>query len=192
MEFLIEQNLDNPWILAACLFLATFVLEEAAIVLAAGLAAAGQLNAPVAVGAVASGVIVSDWTLYALGAFAGRSQRIAGWIPAEQLGQGRRFLARGALPAGLLARLIPWMLFPIFVASGFVGVSFRRFAVTNGAIALIYVVALFFGAVEFFQLLLEWLGNWAWLLGAVLLLVLLWCGRRVARHYLSESTAGGS
>ncbi len=186
MEFLIENNLDNPWVLAACLFLATFVLEEAAIVLAAGLAAAGQLNAGVAVAAVTSGVIVSDWALYALGAFAGRSRRIADWVPAEQLAQGRRLLARGALPAGLLARLIPWMLFPIFVASGFVGIGFRRFALTNGAIGMIYVIALFFGAVEFFQLLLEWMGNWGWLLGAALLLVLLWGGRRAASHYLSE------
>lgn len=191
MELLIERHLDNPFILAGLLFLATFVLEEAAILLAAGLAAAGELGTAVAVAAVGSGVIVSDWLLYALGALAGRSRRIAGWISPGQLAQGRRMLSRSVLLAGLLARLIPWLLFPVFVASGFVRVGFGRFALSNGAIALVYVLGLFFGAFELYELLLARLGNWAWLCGAGLLLAMLWGGRRAARHYLSEDDSAG-
>src|SRR5690606_30949051 len=118
--------------------------------------------------------------------WAGRSRRVTGWIPPERLRQGRRLLARGAFMSGLLARLIPWMLFSIFVTSGFVRVGFRRFALANGAIALVYVLALFFGAVELFQLLLAWMGNWSWVVGAGLVLAMLWTGRRIASRYLPD------
>ncbi len=103
MDFLIEQNIDNPWVLAAGLFLATFVLEEAAIVLAAGLAATGQLITSLALAAVGSGVIVSDWSHYALGALAGRNRRIAGWIPPERVLSEQNILRRAGRPLRLNA-----------------------------------------------------------------------------------------
>lgn len=188
MEALIAQNLGNPLFLAALLFLATFVLEEAAILLAAGLAATGEMTPGLALSSVGVGMMVSDWCLYGLGALAGRSRRIAGWIPPDQLAQGRRLLQRSTLAAALLARIVPWLLFPIFVASGFLRVGFRRFALINAAIALVYVPGVFYGAFGLYAVLIAWLGNWAWLAGAALLLAILWGGRAMARRYLSGTT----
>lgn len=191
METLIEQHLGSPPILAALLFAATFVLEEAAILLGAGLTAAGELNAGVAIAAVGAGIIVSDWLLYGLGALAVRHRRMAAWIPPEKLDQGRRLLQRSTLVAGLLARLVPWLLFPVFVASGFFGVGFRRFAAVNGMIAIVYTSLLFFGAFEIFASMIERLGGWTWLVGAALLLALIWAGRVATRSYFAGDATSG-
>jgi membrane protein DedA with SNARE-associated domain len=188
VEDLIAQNIGNPLVLVLLLFLATFVLEEAAILIAAGLAAAGELPGSLALLALIAGIIVSDWCLYGLGALALRSAIIARWVSSARIEQGRGLLQRSTLAAGLIARTIPWLLFPIFVASGFLGVGFRRFALINAAIALIYVLALFYGAFGLASVLIEWAGGWAWLFGAGLLLVMLWGGRALARRYLDRNS----
>lgn len=188
MENLIANNIGNPLVLVVLLFLGTFVLEEAAILIAAGLAASGELPASLALAAIASGIIVSDWCLYGLGALAVRSARIARWVSPARIDLGRSLLQRNTFVAGLIARIIPWLLFPIFVASGFLNVGFIRFALVNAAIALIYVLALFYGAFSLSSVLIDWLGGWAWLLGAVLLFAMLWGGRTFAKRYLVEGT----
>lgn len=188
MEHLIAQHVGSPLVLFVLLFLATFVLEEAAILIAAGLAAAGEMPAGLALAAVGSGIIVSDWCLYGLGALAARSERIAEWVSAARIEQGRRLLQRSTLAAGFIARITPWLLFPIFVASGFLGVGFRRFAVINSAIALVYVLVVFYGAFELSAVMLDWAGGWAWLLGAGLLLVIVWGGRVFARRYFDGTS----
>lgn len=186
METLVEHYLGNPFLLAVILFGGTFVLEEAAILMAAGLAAAGEMTLTLALASVAAGMVVSDWCLYGLGALAIRHPRIAAWVSADRLEQGRHLLHRSTFAAGLLARLVPWLLFPIFTASGFLRVGFRRFALINMAIAVVYVTAMFYGAFGLYEVLLARLGSWAWLVGAALLLGLLWAGRRVTRRYLSD------
>lgn len=188
VDALIEQHLGSPIVLAALLFLATFVLEEAAILLAAGLAASDEMTSGLAVASLCAGMVVSDWCLYGLGALAGRNRWIREWISRERLDQGRRLLQRSAFAAALLARLVPWLLFPIFVASGFLHIGFRRFALVNAAITLVYVPAIFFGAFGLYGLLMDWLGDWAWLAGAGVLLAVLWGGRVVTRRYLSGTT----
>lgn len=188
MEDLIAQYIGNPLVLCVLLFGATFVLEEAAILVAAGLAAGGELPAGLAVAAVGSGIIVSDWCLYGLGALAVRHARIARWVSPARVEQGRGLLQRSMFAAALIARLIPWLLFPIFVASGFLGIGFRRFALINAAIAVVYVLALFYGAFGVSSVLIDWAGGWAWLFGAGLLLVLIWGGRVIAKRYLDRNS----
>lgn len=61
MEALIEQYLGNPLVLAMLLFLAPFVLEEAAILTGAALAASGEMPTWLALAAIAAGMIASDW-----------------------------------------------------------------------------------------------------------------------------------
>lgn len=188
MEALIEQNLGNPLVLAGLLFMATFVLEEAAILLAAGLAASGEIGTALALWSVGAGIIVSDWTLYAIGALAVRSRRIAGFVTPERLAEGRQLLARSTLAAGVLARLVPWLLFPIFVASGFLRIGFLRFAAINAVIAAVYLLAVFYGAFGIFAVLIQQMGGWSWLVGGALLAAIIWGGRRAARHYLGSAS----
>lgn len=189
MESLVEQSLGNPLLLAMLLFLATFVVEEVAIFVAAGLAAAGEMTTGLALASLIAGMIASDWCLYGMGAMARRSERIAQWVSPQKLEQGRVLLRRSTLVAGLLARIVPWLLAPVFMASGFLQVGFRRFALVNATIAFVYIPFLFFGAFSFYGVLLEWLGPWAWATGGAVVVLILWGVRTVARHYLSGTAA---
>ena len=185
LEQLLDQYLGNPYVLAALLFLAPFVLEEAAILTGAALAAAGELPTAIALAAVAIGMVVSDWLLYALGAVAGRSRRMRRWIGEDSIARGQRLLERGAVPAALLARLIPWLLFPIFVASGFLGVGFRRFALVNAGIAVVYIAVLFFGVYGLNLVIFDLLEGWGWAVVALLLACVVALSRWAARRYRS-------
>lgn len=175
--------LGHPVVLTGLLFLAPFVLEEAAILSGAGLAAAGELPALVALIALYAGTVVSDWALYALGAAAGRSARVRSWIPENYIRHGHDILHRGVLGAALVARLVPWLLFPVFVASGFLSVGFARFAAVNAVIAFVYVNVLYWSIYGLDLLLFEIFDEWGWVAVLVLIVVVIAISRRVSRRY---------
>lgn len=180
--FLLEQA-NNPALALALLFFGPFVLEEAAVLAGAALAAAGALPPVVVLIVLYAGIVVSDWLLYLVGALAGRSRRVRGWIGHDTIDKGRRLLQRGALPAAISARLVPWLLLPIFVTSGFVRVDFLRFAAMNAAIAFIYVNVIFWGIFGFNLVLFEVFDGWGWLAVLALGLGLVMLSRRLMRRF---------
>lgn len=189
MDALIEQSLGNPMVLALLLFFATFVMEEVAIFVAAGLAASGEMTTGLALASLIGGMIISDWCLYGTGALMRRHRKIAQWVSPQKLAQGRLLLGRSMLVSGLLARIVPWLLAPVFMASGFLNVGFRRFALVNAMIAVVYIPLLFFGAFSLYGMLLERLGLWAWAVGGVAVAAILWGIRSLSRHVLAGTAA---
>jgi membrane protein DedA with SNARE-associated domain len=191
MDIPVEQVVGHPALQLTLLFLGPYLLEEAAILGATALAAAQELRPLSAFVAVYLGIVTSDWLLYGVGWGAGRSARLRAWVGEEAIGRGRRMLSRGAFPAGLTARLVPWLLFPIFVSSGFLGVGFQRFAAINAAIALVYTAILFLGLYLFNVALFDLFAGWGWLAVAVAGVLLLLAIRAGRRHYRDDS-AGSS
>lgn len=146
------------------------------------LAAAGQLPSLLALAVLYAGIVVSDWALFALG-------RLAAWLPwarrrigEDSLAHGRRLLSENITGALLTARLVPWLLFPVFCACGFLGVSFARFALVNAVIALVYASLLFWALLLFDSLLLSHLQGWGWAVAAAMILGLLLLKRHLARR----------
>jgi membrane protein DedA with SNARE-associated domain len=144
------------------LFLAPFVHENVAIVTTAILIAAHQLPRWLAIASVYGGMTSSDLALYGLGALARRSP----WAR-------RLFLGRGSLRLGnlmrahlgktvILARLVPGMIFPTYVACGWIGLPFRRFSVFCLASAAIYLPVTLTLAQAYGRATTEYLGYWAW------------------------------
>lgn len=167
----------NPLAIAAAIVAATFVLEDAATVGAALLSATGAISMPLAIGALVFGIFAGDLGLYGLG----RAARTQAWartrIGEARIAQGRRWLDNRLVAALLAARFIPGTRLPTYAASGFLGVSFARFAaVTAGAGAVwtgvIFAVVMSFGAAT-----LAALGPWKWLIGAALVGILLFLPR---------------
>lgn len=187
MEALVEQYLGNPLVLAWLLLAANFVMEEGAILAGAALAAADEIGLGLALAALVVGNILSDWLLYGVGVLAGKSSLVRRWIDGVMLDHARRLLVRGVWPAAILARLLP----PVFIASGYVRVGFRRFAVVNGVVAIIYTTGLFFGSYGINLVLFDWLGNWAWLAVAALVVAVVWLSHRFAVHYLGAEDRKG-
>lgn len=190
MDDILAQFLGDPVLQLFLLFVTPFVLEEAAILSAAALAAAGELAAPIAFAAVYAGIVVSDWVLYAAGKAAGSSRRIRRWVGEDVIARGRRILERGAMGAAVTARLVPWLLFPIFVASGFLGVSFVRFALVNALVALVYAAAAFLGLYLFNVALFELFDTWGWVAASVAALAVLAVLLLVRRRYREGDPSG--
>ncbi|MFN3547643.1 MAG: hypothetical protein ACK4U0_09140 [Mesorhizobium sp.] len=182
METLFAEVAGNAVLQIALLIVGPFVLEEAAIVSAAALAASGELGAATAFAAVFVGMVVSDWALYGAGWAAGRSRRVRAWVGEDAIARGRTILGRGALAAAMTARLIPWMLFPIFVASGFLGIGLARFVAVNAAVAFVYTGAAFLSLYWFNVALFDLFEGWGWLAavlaGVIILAAVLLAGRR--------------
>lgn len=172
------------------LFIAPFILEEAALIGGAAVAAAKELSAWTALTAIYLGVVVSDWVLYATGVLAGRSERVKDFVGVDNIAQGRKLLRKSGWAAALTARLVPWLLLPIFIASGFLRVGFLKFAVINAVIAFVYVNVLFWALYRFEILLLDYLKQWTWLVIALLVVVVVVCVRLGARKFSRSSPAG--
>lgn len=193
MDIEVEQILGDPVLQLSLIFLGPYLLEEAAILSAAALAAGGELRAITAFAAVYLGIVTSDWLIYAIGWGAGRSARLRAWVGEKAISRGRQLLSGGALAAGISARLVPWLLFPVFVASGFLGVRFRRFALINAGIAVVYTAILFLALYFFNVALFDMFAGWGWLavvLAGVFLLLAIWAGRRRYRDGGSGSDGG--
>lgn len=155
---------QHLWIREAIgLFLAPFVHENVAIVSAAVLIAGRHLPIWLAIASLYGGMTASDLALYGLGAFARHNLR------ARKLFVGRgsyrlsTFMRAYMGRAVIVARLIPGMIFPSYVACGWLGLPFRRFAFFCLVSAAIYLpIALTF-ALEFGRLTTVYFGNWAWI-----------------------------
>lgn len=184
-DFLIEHA-GNPAVQLAALFVGPFILEEAALLGGATLAAAGELSAAAALVALYLGMVVSDWLVYGLGALAGRSARVRRFVGEENIAFGRRMLQRGALAAFLTARLVPWLLFPIFAGCGFLATGFWRFAAFNAVIAAIYTNALFWSLYGLDLFLFAWLDVWAWPVIILAVVALVVFGRIAAKRYAAR------
>jgi len=153
------------------LFAAPFLHESLAFVAGAALIARGAVT-PVLAGAVLlAGIVASDLALYGLGRLARRhawARRLAGGAPAAALA---RRMDRGMAWAIPTARLLPGLLFVTFVAYGWLGLPFRRFAAIAGLTAAVYTPVMLFVTLEAGKNLMPHWGAWTWpaLLAALLL-----------------------
>ena len=163
------ETTSAPWLQLVLLFVAAFVLEEAAILGAALLAAAGGVPPAAAAGAVFAGIMLGDWCLYGIGHLAARAEWLRRRIDPRVLERGHSLLEGRLFLTLAAARVLPWMLYPLFIGCGFVGVGFRRFALFNLVIAALETALLFTAGLLFGQLAFDHLKSWGWLAAGLLL-----------------------
>ena len=182
MHDLLQQYSDHPWVILAILFFVPFASEELALITGAGLAASGVISPEICLSVILSGIIISDWALYFLGHVAGRISIIRRKIGENRIEHGRQILRRGTLTAAVIARLLPWLLFPVIVASGFLRTGFAAFAIVNACIATIYATAIFLAAFRFNLAAFDVLDGWGWIAIALAMVIILMLGRFAAKR----------
>jgi membrane protein DedA with SNARE-associated domain len=177
---------SNPWAIAIAIVAATFVLEDAATIAGALLAASGVI-APLAVlAALFTGIFAGDLGLYGLGAAARTRAWARRFIGERRMVKGRAWLKRRYVTALLGARFMPGFRLPTYSASGFLGLPFWPFAGVAAAAGLVWTT-LVFSLVYFFGLMIvEELGIWRWALAA-LLFVLILAGPAIAERFVARS-----
>jgi membrane protein DedA with SNARE-associated domain len=171
----------NPLLQGIVIILATFVLEDAATVLAAMRVEDGQMAMPVALGALYVGIVLGDLGLYGLGWLAARLPWAARMVPPPRLEAGREWLRGRVFKVVFISRFIPGARLPTYTTCGFLGAGWRRFAAATAVATLIWTSLLFGLSLRVGALMIEHLGHWRWAgaVGFAVAIVLL--GRTAAR-----------
>jgi membrane protein DedA with SNARE-associated domain len=123
----------EPLLLALALFLATFVLEDAATIVAGILTATAGADWTIALPALISGTITGDLALYAAGRWGGDTTLGRRLGSRTDVMRAERWIGDRALSLVFVARFLPGSRLPVFTASGMVGAPF-------GAVAAIVAV----------------------------------------------------
>ena len=166
---------------ALAIILGTFVLEDAATVLAAMQAESGLVPIWLALGSLYVGIVLGDLGLYGLGNLSGRVRWARSWVPPERMRRGRDWLRGRVFRVVLVSRFLPGMRLPTYTACGFLGADLRQFAMAAIVATLAWTTLLFCVSLRIGQFLVDHFGAWRWLgaIGFAVAVVLI--GRVAAR-----------
>ena len=177
-----------PAVQFALIVLATFVLEDAATVLAAIAAAGGGLTVPLALAALYSGIVLGDLGLYGLGRLSSQVRLLERFIPKSRRLQGRAWLEGRVFSVVFISRFIPGARLPTYTACGFVRGNLGQFALAAVVATSIWTSLLFGVSYKLGALLLPYLGAWRWVGAVGFAAVVILIGRTAAR--MQEATEG--
>jgi membrane protein DedA with SNARE-associated domain len=147
----------------AALFLVPFLHEDVAIIGGALLIVGHRLPVGLVLLSLYAGMVVSDFALYGLGGAARRNRLARRLLISPRVRRLGLWLGRHMTPLVLVARLVPGMMFPTYVACGWFGLSLRRFAVASMAMAAGYLPVMLSVYILFGQAAITRIGSWVWL-----------------------------
>ena len=176
---LLQMAGHNPFVQAAAIIVGTFILEDAATVLAAMQVQAGDVSWQVALGALYVGIVLGDIGLYGLGRLGALFPRLRRLVPEHRQAHGKRWLDGHVFRVVFISRFIPGARLPTYTACGFLGVSFRLFALAAILATSIWTSALFGLSLRVGHVLMQHFGAWRWA-GAVGFAVVIVAMGRVA------------
>lgn len=171
----------EPALQVLLIALATFVLEDAATVLAAIDAAEGGVPVPLALGALYSGVVIGDIGLYTLGRLSSRIRLLERFVPRSRRLLGREWLDGRVFSVVFVSRFIPGARLPTYTACGFLRADLRQFIMAAVVATLIWTTMLFEVARHLGGFLLPYLGAWRWAGAVGFVLVIILIGRTAVR-----------
>ena len=175
----------HPSLQASAIIVGTFILEDAATVIAATQVEAGVIRPVLALVALYSGIVIGDLGLYGIGRIAALSPMINRFVSAERHAQGRRWLADRVFKVVLVSRFIPGARLPTYTACGFLRASFPRFALAAILATSIWTSLLFLLSLRIGRLLIDHFGAWRWA-GAIGFALAIVAFGRVVAHFQDE------
>jgi membrane protein DedA with SNARE-associated domain len=133
--------------LALSIFLATFIYEDGATLLAATLGASGSLDPRIGILVTILGIWLGDLGLYGLGSRFGRGATQSRWLrkyfTAESRSKAEGWFARHGSSAVVMSRVIPGSRLPLYLAAGALRFPVRVFARTTAICSAVWVSAIF-------------------------------------------------
>lgn len=179
---LIDAITRSPLMQAVVIIGGTFILEDAATILAAMQVSSGDIQLPVALGALYVGIVMGDMGLYGMGRLAAAWPWTERWIPHHHRHAGRDWLKGRLARVVLISRFLPGLRLPTYTTCGFLRASFLVFALAATGATLVWTTLLFGISLKIGHLLVAWLGVWRWAGAAGLIVALVVIGRLVARR----------
>ena len=133
--------------LALSIFLATFIYEDGATLLAATVSASGALDPRLGILTTFLGIWMGDMGLYGLGSSFGRRTAQSRWLQKyltpESLAKAEGWFAKHGSFALVMSRAIPGSRLPLYVAAGALRLPVRMFAKTTAVCSAVWVCAIF-------------------------------------------------
>ncbi len=157
--------------LAVALYLGTFLHEDVAIL--AGSFAVVEWGIPpsFALLPLFLGIVSGDVLLYGLGGVARRSSILRRLLIHGRIPSLRDWLDRNLIMTMTICRLVPGTVFPVFVACGWFGLSFRRFFMTTLISSFIYAAAMLTLATTVGEAVIVSIGEMGWIVLAGILVL---------------------
>ena len=168
---------------AATIVGSTFVLEDAATLLAALQVASGALSLPLALGSLYAGIVLGDLGLYGLGWLSARHAWAMRLVPRRRRDLGHQWVSRRIFPLVMVSRFVPGLRLPTYTTLGFLRAPLGQFALSAIFATLIWTSGLFFISLKLGAVMARYLGAWRWAGLGVFLVVLVVVGRIATRLY---------
>jgi membrane protein DedA with SNARE-associated domain len=174
----------TSWPLQAVVIIGgTFILEDAATLLAAMQVASGALSLPVALGALYAGIVLGDVGLYGLGWLSGKHSWAKRLVPPQRRDLGHDWVRHRVFPIVVVSRFVPGLRLPTYTTLGFLRAPLLSFAAAAVAATLVWTSGLFFVSLRLGVLMMHYLGIWRWAGLGVFLLLIIGVGRFAAHTY---------
>jgi membrane protein DedA with SNARE-associated domain len=173
---------------AATIVTGTFVLEDAATLLAAMQVASGMLSLPLALGSLYAGIIMGDLGLYGLGWLSATHPWVQRLFPQRRRDLGHNWVSQRIFPLVLVSRFVPGLRLPTYTTLGFLRAPLGKFALAAIAATLVWTTGLFFISLRLGVLMMRYLGVWRWAGLVIFLIVLVAVGRLATRMYNKRTT----
>ena len=170
----------HPLLQAGTIILGTFILEDAATVLAAMQAVAGTISVAVALASLYAGIVLGDLGLYGLGRLSATLPWMARILPpqrAEALGD---WLSHRLFLVVIVSRFLPGLRLPTYTTCGFVRANLRQFALAVIAATVCWTSLLFGVSLKIGQVLMDHFGAWRWAGAAGFVVFVILAGRLAA------------
>lgn len=175
-----------PLLQAGAIVLGTFILEDAATVLAATQVEAGGLSASLALSSLYLGVVLGDLGLYGLGRLSRMVPCVRRLLPSPNAAAMRAWLEARVFQVVLVSRFLPGLRLPTYLTCGFLRASPGQFA-SAAVIATLCWTSLLFGvSLKIGQLLIQHFGAWRWAGAAGFAAFIVIGGRLAATRLKSE------
>jgi len=180
--------MNAPATILLLIIAATFVLEDAATVAVGMLAAHGTVSIELALLGLVLGTIIGDFGLHLIGRWASESRHTRKLRKKRKIAHAEAWLERRQLSALALARFIPGLRLPTFVASGVLKFPLFRTLAVLSVVTLIWTPALFWLS-HSIMVAAETIGLIGWILAGLLLVSALIAPRIAERHFARASAA---
>lgn len=178
----------SKWLQAGTIILGTFILEDAATLLAAMQVATGGVSIFVALGALYTGIVLGDLGLYGLGRLSATNRWAQRLVPQRRQELGRDWASQRMLPIVLVTRFVPGLRLPTYTTLGYLRAPVRKFALAAIFATLVWTSGLFFISMKLGLLMMRYLGILRWAGLAVFCLLLIVIGRFATRLYNKRIT----
>lgn len=165
------DGLSAEWMAALLLFALPFIREDAAIMLGGLMVVEHGLPLGITVPSLYAGIVASDVLLFGLGRVARRSSRLRRFLLRPRVERVTGWLMGHVGLAMVIARIVPGVIFPVYVGYGLLGVRLRVFAPITMLTAALYLSVLLWLVIRFGESVLSGAGYWAWILALVAVLL---------------------